>query len=253
MTERFEQTEQDPDPQLRMALKRLHGGHVAAPDLRQRITRLLESPPPPTAEDPTSAAPAIAGRIGPAPRARWTRLIAIAAVLAIVVGVASVIIRQHSDDHDQQNAYYVQRNLAVLKAMVATAAAAPSTEAPADRIADVSNPKAVQAELSKRLSRQVPTPDLSADGWQLKDAASIAFRSDPAARFDFIKADHHATLISVPAKVFNNPDDDDTYDATIDGHAISGYVAGDGVHCVIGDSGVPLSEVTALRKHIQSL
>src|SRR5438067_692316 len=131
MTERLEQTEQDPDPQLRMALKRLHGGHVAAPQLRQRIAALLESPPPPTAEDPTTAAPAVAGRIGPAPRTRWSRLIAIAASLAIVVGVASVIIRQHSDGDDQRNTYYVQRNLAVLKAMVATAAAAPSTETPA--------------------------------------------------------------------------------------------------------------------------
>jgi anti-sigma factor RsiW len=256
MAERFEQAESDADPHLRAALKRLHGGHVAASDLRNRITSLMQAPPVPH-EDDVATRPAVAGRIESAPRAapgtRWPRLIAIAAAVVLVVGATAIFLNRRGQEENQRNAYYVQRNLTVLKAMVATAATVPTSESPADRVADVSNARSVQAELSKRLSRQVPTPDLSADGWQLKDAAAIAFRSDPAARCDFTKAGHRVTLISVPAKVFNNPDEDDTYDATIDGHAISGYVARDGVHCVVGDSGVPLSEITALRKHVQSL
>jgi len=255
MSDLVQQSDPNADPELKAALRRLHAGHVAADGLRNRVSMLLQNPPAELPGTDVDGAAAVAGRIAPAPpRNRWIRPIAIAAVVLLAIGITAVVVRQRMEESDRRNAYYVQRNLNVLKAMVATAATPPAdATAPADRVADVSDPKAVHAELGRRLSRQVPTPDLSAAGWQLKDAASVAFRSEPAARFDFAKADHRVTVMSVPLKVFGNPDEDDTYDTTIDGHAISGYVAHDGVHCVIGDSGMPLNEITALRKQIQSL
>jgi anti-sigma factor RsiW len=137
--------------------------------------------------------------------------------------------------------------------MVAAQRQPASATAPTDQIADVSDAKAVQAELSRRLGRAVPLPELSASGWQLKDAALVSIRSHPAARFDFDNAGRRITLFSVPIKAFHKADENDTYDVMSAGHAISGYVAKGGVHCLVGDAGMPIEQITELRKKLQSL
>ena len=56
--------------------------------------------------------------------------------------------------------------------------------------------------------------------------------------------------MSVPVKQFNDADDEDAYEATLDGQPIAGYVAQGGVHCLSADSSLPLSEISALTEKL---
>jgi hypothetical protein len=239
----------DPDPELRAALRRLHGGHAAAGDLRSRIAAMLQNPP---AVDPAGST-GIAGTIGPSRAIVRARRWAIAACVILALGGGtSWYLHELNERHENEE--YVEANRGTLKAMVAMHGAPVSASLPAsDRIEKLADARAVQGEVSDRLQRRVPCPDLAGSGWKLASAAMVSFRSQPAVRFDFDNAGHRATLISVPGMIFNNPDDDDTYDAMIDGHPISGYVTRGGVHCIVGDADISLDEITALRKKLQAL
>jgi hypothetical protein len=224
------------DPELAAAVKRVAGGHVADEELRRRVASILGG-----------AAPAMP--FAPAPRrAVWMRRLAVAACILVLLGGGAVYLRERQVR--LKNEEYVQLHRGLLKAMVAVHVN-PVPDA-AERLPTV-DPQPVQAALSRKLSRRIPLPDLSVAGWQLRDAMTQPFGTVQAARFDFIKGPHTVTLISVPKRAFYGAEADATYDATIDGHPISGFVANDGVHCLVGDSSMPLSEITALRKQIQPL
>jgi hypothetical protein len=230
------------------------------------------------AADAGTSAPDVAGRLErdpsdrPPPR-RWLggggggvlrfAAVGLAACLLVAWGITAwnaprhvVVMKEieypaHATPRERK---YVDENHALLVAMVN----AHSTPLPADaeHFAGAGDAAAVREAISRRLGRQVPKPDLSSDGWQLAGAAVVRFEPhdqapQPAARFEFARGKQRLTLISAPAKAVKDADDDDTYDATVRGQAISGYVAHDGVHCLTGDRDIPIAEMTRLRKRLQ--
>jgi hypothetical protein len=231
----MEPTEQNLDPQLQDAIKRVHGGHAADDALRQRVAQLLAREP-----DPTRAAKQQRSPL------RWIPRIAIAACLVLAGGVI-----EHIRHHREEAREYAAATNSLLEAMVKAHDERPtSVDAPVPASAD---PVAIAKDLSRELSRPLPTPDLKSQNWELKGAASRVFKGAMAARFDFSKDAGHVTLISLPTFAFAGAETGSTYDLIVSGHPISGYVTADGVHCVVGDPTMPLAELVSLRKQLQQI
>jgi hypothetical protein len=213
------------DPELRAAIRRVQGGHVAEAALRDRIERSLRS--------------------GPTPPSRsawvWPVRIAIAACL-MLAGVVGEHVRHKAEERSE----YVAQNQPLFVAMVAEHAQPLAATAASD-------PVAVQRDLAKQLSRSVPLPDLSAMSWTLQSSAVRTLSGAVAGRCDFSRADgRRATLLTFPQFAMRGADDGFTYDTVVAGHPISGYVTADGVHCVVGDAGMPPAEITSLRQRLQA-
>jgi hypothetical protein len=255
------------DPDLRAALKRAQGGSSADSAFRQRMSELMEreaaamdaavAPGTGTAAAAVTSAQAAAlddrgpirlptGGAGNAMR-WWIRGLAVAACLVLAIGGINHYL--HERHEQQRRADYARANHDVLLAMVQAQAKSPS-DAGGVAVADLTSAGAVRDELAKRLGRAVPTPDLSDEGWKLASAQTCDFRSARAARFDFTRNGKRITLISVPTSQFNDADEEDAYEATLDGQPIAGYVAHGGVHCLSGDASISLSEIGALTEKL---
>jgi anti-sigma factor RsiW len=231
-----EQLLDDDDAELRRAIKRVRGGHVADEALRSRIAQSLaaESAPAPT----TSSRQMSFWR-------RWAPRIAIAACLLFAGGVL-----EHIRHKAEERSTYATANDALMKAMV------DAHRRPGDVVdyyqVDPFRPAAqIRDQLKARLKRQTPLPDLRSAGWKLEAADVESLNGAVTARLGFAKGDRNATLFSLPQFAFIGAEEGESYDVMIDGYPISGYITRDGVHCIVGDPDVPLSEVTALRKTLQ--
>jgi hypothetical protein len=224
-------SEQMLDPNLRDAIRRARGGHVASDALRQSVAGALEEP----------AAPAL--RLTQLPAMRWLTRLAIAACLMLAGGVIQYV--KHHYFEEPRN--YMAANMPLLAAM------GRYHEQPAEGVAvgDVSDPAALRDEMSKRLSRRVPTPDLRSGNWALKGASVTPFEGAIAARFDFLRDNRRATLFSLPRFAFAGARDGQTYDITVDGYPITGFIDAAGVHCIVGDKEMPMGELVAMRKKLQ--
>jgi hypothetical protein len=251
------------DPELRAALKRAGRTSSADPAFRERLSELMTreaaaldaaAPAAPAVTAPqVSVADDEPGPIrlptssGGSAMRWWIRGLSLAACL--LLAVAGVNHYLHERHEQQRRANYARANHDVLLAMVQAQSKSPG-DAGGVAVADLTSAAAVCDELSKRLGRAVPTPDLSDQGWKLASAQTCDFRSTPAARFDFTKNGKRITLMSVPVKQFNDADDEDAYEATLDGQPIAGYVAHGGVHCLSGDASMSMSEISALTEKL---
>jgi hypothetical protein len=113
---------------------------------------------------------------------------------------------------------------------------------------------AVRDRAAGQLSRYVPLPDLSTDGWRLTSAAVAPLGSSatPAGRFEFSGAgSRRLTLLSLPAAAFTGAEEGAAYETTVQGCPIAGFVAHGGIHCLVGDPGTSLSEVVTLRDRLR--
>ena len=251
------------DPDLRAALKRARGTSSADPAFRERLADLMAreaaamdavAPAAPAAAAPQENAAADVSRPIRLPTSGggnamrwWIRGLSLAACLLLAIAGVNHYLHERHEHVRREN--YARANHDVLLAMVQAQAKSPG-DAGGVAVADLTSASAVRDELSKRLGRAVPTPDLSDEGWKLASAQTCDFRSAPAARFDFIKNGKRITLMSVPVKQFNDADDEDAYEATLEGQPIAGYVAQGGVHCLSGDASMPLSEISALTEKL---
>lgn len=251
------------DPELRAALKRARGTSSANPAFRDRLAELMQR----EAAAMDAAAPAAAAVAAPQGAVVdvdrgpirlptngggnamrwWIRGLSLAACLLLAIAGVTHYLHERQEHARREN--YARANHDVLLAMVQAQAKSPS-DVGGVPVSDLTSVTAVRDELSKRLGRAVPTPDLSDEGWKLASAQTCAFRSAPAARFDFTKNGKRITLMSVPVKQFNDADDEDAYEATLEGQPIAGYVAQGGVHCLSGDASMPLSEISALTEKL---
>jgi hypothetical protein len=224
----MEQTEANLDPKLRSAIKRVRGRHVASPALRAQIEQALQEPATRPLRRPMN----------------WTQRLAIAACLLL----AGMVV-EHIRHKFEEQTKYMAANTALLEAMPKAHDAPLPGDAQA--VADISNPARVRDELSQRLSRKTPTPDLRPVNWSLTAAAITPFRGAIAARFEFVQNSRRATLFSLPKFAFVGAETGGTYDITVAGHPITGYITEDGVHCIVGDKSMPMDELVALRKRLQ--
>ena len=232
------------DPELRRAIRRVRGGHVADDALRSRVAQLTAAPAP------AGASPASRAR---SPRSAWRRGALRLAAAACLLFAGGVI--EHVRHKGEERRNYAAANDGLLAAMVRSHAGPATSAAAADAhpVNDFADAQRVRDELSRRLTRRPPLPDLTPLGWTLRGAATHPLHGAVAARLAFAHGDRRATLFSLPKFALVGAADGSTYDVVIDGHPVSGYVTADGVHCVVGDRGAPRDEITALRKHLQSL
>jgi hypothetical protein len=100
-------------------------------------------------------------------------------------------------------------------------------------------------------SIQFDDPDLSAQGWALREAAVVQVGALPAARCVFARGGSTLTLLSLPSAAFASAEDGETYQTVVDGHPLAGFIRGGGVHCVVGDANTPLGDVTPLTDHLR--
>jgi hypothetical protein len=219
------------DPKLRNAIKRVRGGHAASDELRKRIANALHEPAPSTL------------RLPQRPALKWLTRLAIAACLMFAGGVIQYI--KHHYFEEPRN--YMAANMVFLEAMGRYHEQAAEGMA----VGDVNDPSAVREEMSRRLSRRVPTPDLRSTNWALKGATVTPFHGAIAGRFDFVRDNQRATLFSLPRFAFAGARDGQTYDITVEGYPITGFIDAAGVHCIVGDKDMPMGELVAMRKKLQ--
>jgi len=115
----------------------------------------------------------------------------------------------------------------------------------------VGDPAVVRQRLAERLEHEVPLPDLSAQGWTLRDVAVVQVQALPAARCVFARGGSTLTLLSLPSAAFAGAEDGDTYQTVVDGHPLAGFIRGGGVHCVVGDANTPLGDITPITDHLR--
>ena len=246
------------DPALREAIRRVRGAHVARPELVDRVRERL------TAElagsEGQGAGPASGAATAPAAQrpAAWlsrgwviARRLAVAAAIVLAFGLGMRF--EHVRHEAEERVEYLEMNRGLFLEMIAAHTGADADTAAARPLAVAGGPAPVRERAAAELARFVPLPDLAAQGWTLQSAALRQFHAAPAASFVFTRPGdgRKVTLLSMPATVYAFARDGATYDTVVDGHPISGFIRGGGVHCVIGDRSTPQSDATALRVALQ--
>jgi anti-sigma factor RsiW len=230
------------DPDLKAAIARIRGGHKARQDVVDRVRRSLVE----AIDGGARHAPAASRQVWRMGYRPMPRRFAVAAsiVAAFALGVLS-----HRVAHKFAEAQeYIEANNRLFQAMIA---AHQGTFSRPEAFGPVSNPASVRQQLADRLAHEVPLPDLSAQGWTLREAAVVQVAALPAARCVFSRGGSTLTLLSLPSAAFAGAEDGQTYQTVVDGHPLAGFIRGGGVHCVVGDAGTPLGDVTPLTDRLR--
>ena len=237
------------DPQLKAAIQRVRGGHAARPELVDRVKQGLaaamaeggRAPPAPLPIRP-AAAPGRGWAIG--------RRLAIAASILVAFGLGMVFQQVRHEAHEREE--YVEANHDLFREMVAAHTGADAAMANVQPLPAGESPASLRDQAVAKLGRFVPLADLAAQGWSLQSAALRQFHASPAASFVFSRGGRKITLLSLPSNLYAFAREGQTYETTMDGHPISGFIAKGGVHCVIGDASTPLSDVTAISEQLRT-
>ncbi len=235
-----EPTSQFDDPALKDAIHQLKAGHRASAELREKVIGSMAS------EREPAPAPA-------RPRLRIGRPLALAASMLLVIG-AVVGYLQYQRGQELKQIYV--RNDALLDAMIAINEAGTKSQPPLNVAlsAPLSDADALAAEATKTLHRPVPSSaKFVGDGWKLDAASLCSAGTFASVRFHFTRDGHGITVISMPREAWTGErDEGNHYELVADGHAISGYIHGGSLTCVVGDTSVPSAEVTRLRDQLQT-
>ena len=224
------------DPQLKAAIVRLRGGHVARPDLVDRVRQSLDE------------AVEADGRPlqMPGPHSTVARRLAVAASIVLAFGLGAIAHRAWHKAVERRE--YLEANEGLFRGMIAV-----RNDQTAGRqgFGSLNDPRKLRDLVAARLEHEVPLPDLSSQGWSLERAELVSVRALPAARFLFTRGTASLTLFSLPSGAFAGAEDDTSYQTVVDGHPIAGFVRGGGVHCVVGDANTPLSDITPLTDQLR--
>jgi hypothetical protein len=225
------------DPDLRTMLKRSVGSETAPPALRQRVTAALG------AEQ----------RLGQRVRHGWQRPlygIAAAAILLIGFGLTFTILFNKERAAPQWFAAAMVKTHGEYPAQAPTGAVLPTGVTGEDY-------PAISKALGDELGYAVLAKPLG-DGWKLEGARLCVVGTSNAAQVVFSKGDQTVSLFSVSTKVLYYSDatkDGMNYSQIEQGHAVSGFVRGDAVHCLVASSksGTPdLKALTRLREQLRA-
>jgi hypothetical protein len=170
--------------------------------------------------------------------------VAASVVVAFLLGALT-----HSVAHKYAEAQeYLEANQNLFRGMIAAHEgkfARPEAMGPLD------DAVRLRQRLSERLAHEVPLPDLSAQGWALREAEVVQVQALPAARCVFSRGGSTLTLLSLPSAAFAGAEEGGAYQTVVDGHPLAGFIHGGGVHCVVGDANTPLSDVTPVTDHLR--
>jgi hypothetical protein len=220
------------DPDLKQILKRSLGSELAPARLRHRVTAALQA----------------RERQQQALRHRWQKPVfrmAAAAVLLIGFGLVYTILFNKERAAPQWFA------AAMVTTHGNTPAALPLGIAPDDY-------DAIRTYLTDKLGYPVLAEPLG-DGWTLQSARMSVVGTADAAQLVFTKGDQTVSVFSVPEKVisYSEPAKDGmSYSQMHQGHAISGFVRGKSIHCLVASSksGKPdLKALTQLREKLRAM
>jgi hypothetical protein len=250
------ETSQFEDPDLKEAILRVRGGHRARPELVDRVKQALaaatESPGNGSAPASTSAAPL--RLVGGAPAHTGSRVwvigrrLAVAASILVAFGLGMVVQQVRHEAHEREE--YLEANQGLFRDMIAVHSGNDAGGG-AQPLPTGETLAALRDQASAKLGRFVPMADLAARGWALKEAYVREFHAFPAASFVFTRDGRKITLLSLPAHLYAFARDGESYETVVDGYPIAGFIGRGGVHCVVGDRGTPLSDVTSLTTALQ--
>ena len=112
-------------------------------------------------------------------------------------------------------------------------------------------PDALAREASTKFGRRAPKPAFAGTAWKLDAASFEDIGGFPGARFHLTDGLRAITVISLPESAWAYRKAD-SYTTAVDSHQIAGYVRDGGLHCVIGDRGMPLAEIQALADQLRA-
>jgi len=237
------------DPHLKAAIVRVRGSHTARPELvdrvRQSLAVAMEQSENGSAQAQTDPSPPMRiAPTGPSPRWRMIRRLAVAASILVAFGMGMIFQQVRHEAAEREE--YLAANQGLFRDMIAVHTGSDSGGATAQPFAAGASVATLRDQASARLARYVPLPDLASQGWTLKEGAVRQFHSWPAASFVFTRGNRTITLLSLPAHLYAFAREGETYETVVDGCPIAGFISRGGVHCVVGDAGTPLSDVTAI-------
>jgi hypothetical protein len=213
------------DPDLKAILKRAVGAETAPPGLRHKVLAAIESE----------------RRLQQRVRSGWQRPLmglAAAAVLLLGFGLTFTLLLGKERAAPQ---WFAQ-------AMVKTH----------DEYPGYALPQGVSGEdypaISKALSDQLGYPVLAkplGDGWTFQGARLCEVGPHKAAQLVYSKGDQTVSLFSVSTKALYYAEDTKDglrYSQMEQGHAISGFVRGNAVHCLVASSKSGQADLKAVKK-----
>ena len=260
------------DPELKAAVVRARGGHVASPALRDKVMRRLadvrtelNATPAGSNGNPInpSSTPTmrIAGTEADAPSATSQKLkpstrpwflsptfLAAAAMLIICIGGASMYIR-HLRHEAAEREEYVEMNRPLLLAMIDSHDNRGSADPNPQPVTDTNDPRALATEMSKRLGRGVPS--ISLPGWKIENISIVKMNSADAGRWQMTKDGKHVTVLSLPATAFKIEEEYEDYDLRLNDHAIAGFLRQGSINCVVCEPSFTDREAIKLRDELK--
>lgn len=259
------------DPELKAAILRARGGHVASVELRQKVLRRIaevrtevESRSPGSNGRPANGAAVpimrIAGTDADAPSAASAKpkrvgrpwylsrtFFAAAAMLIISIGAASMYIN-HLQHEAEERAEYLEKNRPLLLAMIDSLENRGSADLNPQTIADTSDARALAKDMSKRLAREVPPVNLN--GWKIENVSLANVGPAQAGRWQMTKDGKRIVVLSLPASAFNIEEYED-YDFRLNEHAIAGFLRHGSINCIVADPSITDSQALKLRDELK--
>jgi hypothetical protein len=233
------------DPQLKGAIQRVRGGHVARPELVDRVKQSLAA----AMAEAHAPAPLPIRPVGPSRGWAIGRRLAIAASILVAFGLGMVFQQVRHEAIEREE--YVEANRGLFREMIAAHTGADAATAGAQPLPVGESPVSLRDQAAAKLGRFVPLADLAAQGWSLQSAALRQFHASPAASFVFARGGRKITVLSLPSNLYAFAREGQTYETVVDGYPISGFIARGGVHCVVGDASTPLSDVASISELLQ--
>jgi len=204
------------DPALKAALRRSLGQETASAALRDRIKKLAsENGPVPENK--------------PIPMFRRSPLyrLAVAAILIIGFGGLAYQIWNSNQPYDPNGAFPP----GLYQAMVDT-----HNQRKAATGGDTVTTLASASSLGSQIKRSVFIADLSKDGWAFQGGAVRQVGSDQAAQLFFTKGKSTISVFSLPASAAPKAKEDESYETTVNGAMIAGFIKSKGLFCIVGTS-----------------
>ena len=152
----------------------------------------------------------------------------------------------HRHHRVAEDAEYLAANRPLFDAMI-RAQRDPARRAAVDLPVD--DRDGLRKALAQRLSRPVPVPDWAGKGWRLAAASVGSIADHNCAELRYENGGRAILFVSRPAAAYSGHEGEEPepYRYCVDGHAVAGFVRDGGLHCIVGDVDVPLSEVVDLK------
>lgn len=225
------------DANLKLAVRLAASGTTADADLRSAVADLIRRETQLDQQD----VPLVIAKSGSRRATRW---FALAAGLILAIGGTAFLMHRHH--RLAEEAEYLAANRPLFDAMI-RAQRDPASHAAVTLPVD--DRDGLRKALAQRLSRPVPVPDWAGKGWRLAAASVASIANHNCAELRYENGGRKILFVSLPAAAYtgHEGEEPEPYQYSVDGHPVAGFVRDGGLHCIVGDADVPLSEVVDLK------